>query len=54
MIKIWNFTLFFLFCLVVALGFNIPLTHLLPWVKLPDTIQAILYSQAETLLSHRL
>jgi hypothetical protein len=39
MIKIWNFTLFFLFCLVVALGFNIPLTHLLPWVKLPDTIQ---------------
>lgn len=39
MIKIWKFTLFFLFCLVLALGLNVPLTHLLPWVKLPDRVQ---------------
>ncbi len=39
MFKIWKLTLFFLLCLVIALGFNLPLIHLLPHVKLPDTIQ---------------
>ena len=38
MIKLWKLTLFFLLCLVVALLFNLPLTQLLPHVRLPDTV----------------
>ncbi len=39
MIKTWKFTLFFLLCLVIALLFNLPVQHLMQWVKLPQSIQ---------------
>ena len=39
MFKIWKLTLFFVLCLVIALGFNLPLIQVLPHVQLPDTIQ---------------
>jgi hypothetical protein len=39
MIKIWKFTLFFLLCLVVALLFNLPISQVLPRVKLPTSLQ---------------
>jgi hypothetical protein len=39
MIKIWKLTLFFLFCLTIALLFNLPVQHLMQWLKLPPTIQ---------------
>ncbi len=38
MLKLWRFTLFFLLCLVIALGFTLPLQNVLPHVKLPETI----------------
>ncbi len=39
MIKLWKFTLFFLLCLVIALLLNLPIQHVLPQVKLPDTVR---------------
>jgi hypothetical protein len=39
MFKTWKFTLFFLLCLVVALLLTLPVMHLMPWVKLPATVQ---------------
>ena len=38
MLKLWRFVLFFLVCLVIALGFNLPLQQVLPHVQLPQTI----------------
>jgi hypothetical protein len=39
MLKLWKFTLFFLLCLVVALLINLPIQQVLPYVKLPATVQ---------------
>ena len=39
MFKAWRYALFFLGCLVIALGLNLPLSQLLPWVKLPDNVR---------------
>lgn len=39
MISLWKLTLFFLLCLTIALGLNLPLSQLLVWVKLPPEIQ---------------
>jgi len=39
MFRIWQFTLFFLLCLVVALLFNLPISQVLPHVKLPRSLQ---------------
>jgi len=39
MFRIWQFTLFFLLCLVVALLFNLPISQVLPHVKLPRSVQ---------------
>ena len=39
MFKLWRYTLFFLVCLLIALLINLPLVHVLPWVKLPSEIQ---------------
>ncbi len=39
MFRIWKYTLFFLLCLVVALLFNLPISQVLPHVKLPDSLQ---------------
>jgi len=39
MLKLWKYTLFFLLCLVVALLINLPIQQVLPYVKLPQTVQ---------------
>ena len=39
MLRLWKFTLFFLLCLVLALLINLPVKHVLPYVKLPPTVQ---------------
>ena len=39
MIKLWKFTLFFLFCLIIALVLNLPVQQMMQWVKLPQSIQ---------------
>ena len=39
MLKLWKFSLFFLLCLVLALLINLPIQHVLPYVKLPPTVQ---------------
>jgi hypothetical protein len=39
MFRIWKYMLFFLLCLVVALLFNLPISHVLPYVKLPGSVQ---------------
>ena len=39
MLKLWKFALFFLLCLVVALLINLPIQQVLPYVKLPPTVQ---------------
>ena len=39
MLKIWQFTLFFLLCLTIALLFNLPLKQVLPYVQLPPAVQ---------------
>ena len=41
MLKLWQLTLFFLLCLVVALLFNLPIQQVLPHIKLPNTVRAI-------------
>ena len=41
MLKLWQLTLFFLLCLVVALLFNLPVQQVLPHIKLPNTVRAI-------------
>jgi hypothetical protein len=39
MLRLWKFTLFFLLCLVLALLINLPVRHVLPYVKLPQTVR---------------
>ena len=39
MLRLWKFTLFFLLCLVLALLINLPVKHVLPYVKLPQTVR---------------
>ena len=39
MLKLWKFALFFLLCLLVALLINLPIQQVLPYVKLPPTVQ---------------
>jgi len=39
MFRLWNFTLFFLLCLVVALVINLPIQQVLPYVKLPPSVR---------------
>jgi hypothetical protein len=39
MFRVWKYTLFFLLCLVVALLFNLPIAQVLPYVKLPGSVQ---------------
>ena len=39
MLKLWKYTLFFLLCLVVALLINLPVQQVLPYVKLPSSVQ---------------
>jgi len=39
MLKLWKFALFFLLCLVLALLINLPIQQVLPYVKLPPTVQ---------------
>lgn len=39
MLKFWKFTLFFLLCLVVALLVNLPIQHVLPYVKIPQSVR---------------
>jgi len=39
MFRLWKFTLFFLLCLVLALLINLPVKHVLPYVKLPPTVR---------------
>ena len=41
MFKFWKFSLFFLLCLLVALLFNLPIQQVLPYVKLPNTVQLV-------------
>jgi general secretion pathway protein N len=41
MFKLWQFILFFLLCLLVALLFNLPIQQVLPYVKLPSTVQLV-------------
>ncbi|UCH40814.1 MAG: type II secretion system protein N [Gammaproteobacteria bacterium] len=41
MIRLWKFTLFFLLCLVITLLLNLPIRHVLPYVKLPNTLQLV-------------
>jgi len=39
MFRLWKFTLFFLLCLVLALLINLPVKHVLPYVKLPPAVR---------------
>jgi hypothetical protein len=41
MLKIWQFILFFLSCLVLALLFNLPIQQVLPHLKLPANIKLV-------------
>ena len=41
MLKLWQLTLFFLLCLVVALLLNLPIQQVLPHIKLPNTVRVI-------------
>ena len=39
MLRLWKLTLFFLLCLVLALLINLPVQHVLPYVKLPPNVR---------------
>lgn len=39
MLKSWKFILFFVLCLVVSLALTMPVQHLLPYAKLPNTVR---------------
>jgi len=39
MFRIWKYMLFFLLALVIALLFNLPISQVLPHVRLPDSLQ---------------
>jgi len=41
MFKTWQFVLFFLLCLVLALVFNLPIQQVLPHLKLPPNIRLV-------------
>jgi len=41
MFKTWQFILFFLLCLVLALVFNLPIQQVLPHLKLPPNIRLV-------------
>ena len=41
MIRLWQYTLFFVLCLVIALLFNLPIQQVLPYVNIPKTVRLV-------------